>query len=601
MGTEGVRGAVVCLLGFMAPGACTAVRAQKEARPLRVELLSAHAIASVTMTPLAQHETLMLCSGCRPKAIRKPVTATARGGAVDLGAGVTMKEVELEGAFGVQANGARAISAAGEWTLRVEHGELRVLLKMDSERYVALALQGEAGANEPLESLKAMAIAVRTFALENTARHRGEGFDLCDSTHCQALKFGKTSELVERAVRETAGETLWFGARRALVFYTQNCGGKSEDARQAWPGTRATYLKARADPYCTRHGAAEWHAEVSVTDLQRVAAEAGWKLPAQIGVVRVSRRTDAGRVMRLEFSGDGAAVPVTASSLRFALNRALGWNQLRSDWYSVTLHGGVLRFDGRGYGHGVGLCQAGATQMAVEGHTSAEILEFYFPGTKVGLHAQGGVWHAIHEAGWTLWSSADGAGLAEAGNKAWTRARALYPPQAPDVEPEVWEEPATELFREQTGEPGWVLASTQGTKVFLQPREVLQKGGREEGTLLHEFLHVLVESEASPRTPLWLREGLVETLAGSHALQGSGMADDRRVLDTSLAHPANQAESQHAHAAAGRLAGALVAEEGLERVRSWVRSGDLPDAVVRTLTPARERESAPARDPSTQR
>ena len=277
-------------------------------------------------------------------------------------------EVQVEGAFRVQPDGgAKAIAAAGMWRLRAVRGELRMALTMDSERYVALALRGEAGAKEPIESLKAMAIAVRTFALENTERHRADGFDLCNSTHCQVLKFGKPSELVERAVRETAGETLWYGTRRALVFYTQNCGGESEDASQAWPGTRAPYLKSHADPYCRRRGAAQWHAEIALADLEHAAQSAGWKLPQRIDAVKVTKRTDEGRVLRLEFSGGGPGVAVRASSLRFGLNRTLGGNQLRSDWYTVVLRGGVLRFDGRGYGHGVGLCQAGAKEMGVEG------------------------------------------------------------------------------------------------------------------------------------------------------------------------------------------------------------------------------------------
>ena len=462
-----MRAAGALLLGAVVGGACGFAQSQEDAaRPLTVELFSPHRITSVTMMPLGQHETAKLCGGCRQKAVRKALIAKVRGDAVELGAGQRSNEVEVDGAFRIEPDGgAKALSAAGVWKLRAVHGELRVVLTMDSERYVALALRGEAGAKEPLESLKAMAIAVRTFALENAQRHRGEGFDLCDSTHCQVLKFGTPSELVERAVRETAGETLWFGARRALVFYTQNCGGESEDASQAWPGTRAPYLKAHADPYCTRHGTAQWHAEIAVSDLERVAQSAGWKLPRQIDAVRVIRRTDTGRVLRLEFLGDGVAGPVTASSLRFALNRELGWNQLRSDWYSVTLRGGLLDFDGRGHGHGVGLCQAGATEMAAEGHSAADILGFYFPGTRVGVTAEGGVWQSRREAGWTVWSTGSSAELVKKGDEAWAKARALYPPRG-EVEPELWAMPTTELFRQRTSEPGWILASTPGNADF---------------------------------------------------------------------------------------------------------------------------------------
>ncbi len=603
MGTASVRAAAILLFGSLACGACCVAQSRdSSARQLVVELFTAHSIASLKITPLGQNETMKMCPGCRVKAVQRPLTATVRGDALELGSGEHARQLELEGAFRVQPDGgAKTIGAAGVWKLSVAHGAMRVLLTMDSERYVALALRGEAGAQEPLESLKAMAIAVRTFAFRNADRHRGDGFNLCDSTHCQALKFGMPSDLVERAVRETAGETLWFGARRALVFYTQNCGGETEDARQAWPGTVAPYLKAHADPYCTRRGPAGWHAEIAVGNLERVAQSQGWKLPGRIDAVRVTRRTNGGRVLRLQIAGAGASVPVTASSLRFALNRALGWNQLRSDWYTVTLQGGMLRFDGRGYGHGVGLCQAGATEMAPEAHSAAEILQFYFPGTKVGVTAEGGVWQASRESGWTLWSTADAAELAKVGDEAWAKARALYPSRETEVEPEVWEMPTTELFRQATREPGWMLASTQSALVFLQPEEVLRGGGQEENTLLHEFLHVLVESEGSAQTPLWLREGIVEAVAQGPDAREAGARGDVRVLEAALARPASQAESQRAHAQAARLVNGLIARYGLDQVRQWVRSGRVPESAITMLALVPGSAAARGLAPSTQR
>jgi len=147
------------------------------------------------------------------------------------------------------------------------------------------------------------------------------------------------------------------------------------------------------------------------------------------------------------------------------------------------------------------------------------------------------------------------------------------------------------LFRQATGEPGWMLASTQGARVFLQPEAVLRRDGKEDSTLLHEFLHVLVESEASAQSPLWLREGLVEALAEGKPVSAPATRVDVRALEVALMRPASQAESQRAHADAARLAEALIAQRGLDEVRQWVRSGNVPDAAIRTLAlvPASER------------
>ena len=76
---------------------------------------------------------------------------------------------------------------------------------------------------------------------------------------------------------------------------------------------------------------------------------------------------------------------VSASALRFGIGRTLGWNLVRSDAYDLGVRNGALVFDGRGHGHGVGLCQEGGAEMAAEGKAVHEILAFYFPGTTVRI------------------------------------------------------------------------------------------------------------------------------------------------------------------------------------------------------------------------
>jgi stage II sporulation protein D len=564
----------------------------QEARQLTVQVFSARSFSSLTISPLGDNEWIRACHTCERKALGAPLIAKVNAGSIVLSSGMRSQDIELEGSFRMQPDGAeRKIAAAGVWRLKLSHGEMYLLLTLDSERYVALALNGEADPNEQLESLKAMAVTMRTYALENANRHSKEGFNLCDSTHCQALRFGEISPAIKEAVLETAGEMLWYRGRRATVFYTQNCGGESEDAGSVWTKLDAPYLKAHSDPYCARHALSQWHAEISVSQMQMVFRKQGWKLPSTIEAVHIAKRTRAGRVAELEFSGEGMSIPVTASSLRFAMDRSLGWNQLRSDGYTVSLNNGVLHFNGKGYGHGVGLCQAGAFEMATEGHSYREILSFYFPGTSIGITAKDSGWQAMQGSGLTLYTVAPQPALLQEAKTEWNRAQTLFPPRAP-IKPVIRQFPTTELFRQSTGEPGWVLASAQGTKVFLQPMSVLQKTGREDGTLLHEFLHLLIEQESSPQAPLWLREGLVEALAEPAVSRSNTITTNN--LDALLAHPASQADSQRAHTDAEHLAQSLLARYGLEQVRQWLRSEHLPDEVVRMLP---QLESSPSTRP----
>ena len=269
----------------------------------------------------------------------------------------------------------------GKWTIAWRRDGLRVLLTLPSENYVVAALNGEAAPDEPMASLKAMAISMRTFALLNANRHHAEGFGLCDSTHCQALRLGKARPEVERAVRETAGETLWFGGRRAHVYYTQHCGGMSEPAERRLAGGAGAVTSRGIMPIliaCAVPQPSGTHRLRSL-ELSSNFSGPGLAHALPIEAIRVTRRSAGGRAELLEVTGQGAPARLSASSFRFAVDRALGWNQMRSDWYEASVSGASLEIAGRGYGHGVGLCQAGAYEMAAEGHSETEILRFLLP------------------------------------------------------------------------------------------------------------------------------------------------------------------------------------------------------------------------------
>jgi stage II sporulation protein D len=533
--------------------------APESARDLTVELFSAQPVTHLTATSLNDPKT--------------PIE-------VDQG---LLKPLSLSGRFRMQVPGEEPVVAAGKWFITSQQDRLRVLLTLPSESYVQAALNGEAADDEPMASLKAMAISMRTFALENANRHHAQGFGLCDSTHCQALRLGKPRPEVELAVRETAGETLWSGDQRAHIYYTQHCGGISESAAAVWPAEQASYLAGnRTDPYCLRRSHAEWHTAISLTQLSDIFRAQGWHVPSPITDIRVVRRSPEGRAELFEVTGRGAPAQLSASSFRFAVDRQLGWNRVRSDWYTATVSGGVVDLRGKGYGHGVGLCQAGAYEMATEDKTEKEILNFYFPGTVAGITAADHGWQKTPARGWTLLTTDPAGTLLAEGNAAWAKAQSLFAGTPGGKEPTVQEFPTTELFRQTTGEPGWTLASTRDNRVFLQPAAVRQNNGGTGPVLLHEFLHVLVEQQAGENAPLWLREGLVEFLAGSQKEDSKLIDLPVSEVNTALAHPSDAGVSRHAHQVAALMTAHLCAHYGMPAVRDFLRYG-VPSEAMRTL------------------
>lgn len=590
-----------------------------EARDVSVRLFSTAPARGVELASASA--AVRLCGSCAAEVLRSPVGISVSGDGAHLTAGGrTTDRVSAEGDVRITVEDGRSAHVAGRWSLSAAQDGLHIVVEVPSERYVMAVLQAEAAADEPAESLKALAVVVRSFAMQNPQRHGIEG--LCDSTHCQALRFDAVPARVRAAVEATAGETLWFGAgspRQVSAYFTQACGGTSEDAAALWGGERSPWLPTHPDPFCVRQPAL-WHAEFGLEQVRSALAGEGVPVPPLLAGVRVAQRDASGRVVRLALvskEGDRAAneaggnappgveqrwsagsagrgsLAVSAAIFRFALNRAFGWNQLRSDAYRVGLKGGRLLFEGRGYGHGVGLCQAGARAAAQEGRSYRQILQFYFPGTSVRVLPGDTGWATRQANGWTLRATSLGNEWVSAGNAAWARARATFPVEHADM-PLLTVFPTTELFRQGTGEPGWELAATRGTAVMLQPYAVIVRSSCQatfptrapghpparpgpgidqscvESLLLHELLHALVESEATARAPLWLREGLVEVLAGERCGRAiAGVAD----VDAALQRAGSMAESQRAHAAACMIVQRAVARYGLPSVRGWLRGG----------------------------
>src|SRR5262249_23713032 len=144
---------------------------------------------------------------------------------------------------------------------------------MPIETYVSRVLAGEAARGSAPAALEALAITIRTFALANLGRHRADGFDLCDQTHCQVLR--PATEATERAGHVTAGKVLLYRGAPAHVFYAASCGGRTERPSAVWPGAEdPPFLPSRADP---AEDLMLWSSEVSLDSLERALLAAGFR------------------------------------------------------------------------------------------------------------------------------------------------------------------------------------------------------------------------------------------------------------------------------------------------------------------------------------
>jgi stage II sporulation protein D len=486
----------------------------------------------------------------------------------------TSKQVFIEGDYRVEPGDGLTLGIKFPLEIRADGPRLKVFMTLPMEDYVAAALAGESGNFQQQESLKAMAVAVRSYAAHFRQRHGSEGFDFCDSTHCQTLNFKGISPRIRAAVEATRGEMLWHEGSPAATFYHQNCGGTIAAAHEAWPGLRAPYLKQQADVYCIRGTPLPWKAQLDRRQLETALRSQGLLVPEQWSKLEIVSRTPSGRVLKLAFrSPAGDPQLISASSLRFAIGRSFGWNQVRSDLYDIVTTNDSVIFSGRGAGHGVGLCQAGAEEMAREGKSYKQILAFYYPGASLGVSAKGLAWQARDTDRFQLLSVQP-----EEDADVLSTAQKILPALESDLgwkldfKPQLKVYPTLDTYRDSTGQPGWIAAFTRGHTISLQPTAMLEKKSALESTLRHEFTHLLIEQRAHAGTPLWFREGLALYFAdANHNSQPLQMTEAQ--IEQVLENPQDRERIERGYAAARTRVGQMIQQNGRETVLLWLTNG----------------------------
>jgi stage II sporulation protein D len=555
---------------------------------LRIGLWTLWHDREITVAPPQESSAVYrLCENCAASPLTGPMRIRASEARLALDDKREAGTVWLTGPVTLTAHG-ETLTLRNPLRISARSGELVFAAILPVETYVERVVASESGPADGPESLKALAIVVRTFALHQAHGHTD--YDLCDSTHCQLLHWGGNSErqaAAHAATLATAGETLWFHGQRAQAWFHQNCGGRTASPQEVWPATTAQgrelaskpvpWLISRIDPYCTSSGAREWSAEISASDLTAALARAGLARPGWSNLT-VVRRGESGRAVVLALD----SAQISAEDFRLAVGRSLGWSRILSAWFEVSRQGDRFLFHGRGSGHGVGLCQAGAAAMSAQGRDSIQILAQYFPGAIAADESTGQPWQRLQGQGYVLetLNPADSADLAPLNHAlAEAEARSGLPSTQPVT---VRAFPSTRAFRDATLAPGWVAAFTEGNWIATQPLSTLAVRKLLAPVLRHEFLHALVEARAAPATPLWFREGIVEALDNESKRDGPAPTLKLDQIDRALAHAATESQSQVAHRAAAWYAALLLAHFGRDQVIGWLRTG-LPGSALAGL------------------
>lgn len=246
-----------------------------------------------------------------------------------------------------------------------------LIAQEDFRRYLIGVVGHEMPRSWPLETLKAQAVAARSYALAVQAERRQEDWHVEASIEDQVFRSVDENRedlrVAREAVIQTDGRVLRTGAGRLVkAYYHSDCGGRTLSAKQVWGDGQDT--GTAVDEFCPSNPKAQWEVSFPASELARK-----FSLDSALASLSLEKGRAGAQIVRL--AGERGQREVAANDFRLKL----GSTDLRSTNFEVTVNGGQVNFKGRGFGHGVGLCQWGSRTLGLRGRTSDEILAHYYP------------------------------------------------------------------------------------------------------------------------------------------------------------------------------------------------------------------------------
>jgi stage II sporulation protein D len=274
-----------------------------------------------------------------------------------------------EDSFSLRVNGIRQYYS-GDLHCYGDLGSLVLINLCDIESYIAGVVRAEGGSGKNIEYCKTQAVIARTYMYKYFKKHVTDRFNLCDNTHCQVFNGTSNDTMIIRAALETKGQVILTPDSTLITAaFHSNCGGETSPSEYVWL-TSQPYLRKVTDPFCTGSRNAKWQATMSLEEWRNYLEKMGYKgdesNPAVLNFSQKARQTD--------FKAGSFSIPL------YQMRADL---KLRSTFFSFTATGDSLVFNGRGYGHGVGLCQEGAMMMALKGFDYRQIINFYYSGVVI--------------------------------------------------------------------------------------------------------------------------------------------------------------------------------------------------------------------------
>jgi stage II sporulation protein D len=275
----------------------------------------------------------------------------------------------------------RKISGKFYLVWNAKNQAIDVIYPMDIDKYLLGVVPAEMPSSWPLEALKAQVVASRSYVLAQMQNQSNRHFDVDSSVMDQVFNKKKFESLpqslqqkIRDAISQTQGEVLFKDKKIFKTYFHARCGGHTEDPQTVWNDTWK--WQGRPDPYCDIGTAQNWSYSVSLDHLAHFYSNESGQAVGKITKIVSGNKTLSGRADHIFlFFEDGRIRRWSTQNMR----QEVGFSNIKSTLFNIVLTKETVSFQGKGFGHGVGLCQHGTRQMARLGKKHNDILEFYYP------------------------------------------------------------------------------------------------------------------------------------------------------------------------------------------------------------------------------
>jgi len=249
--------------------------------------------------------------------------------------------------------------------------KLRFVNHVAMEDYLTGVLKGEAGLDKPVEMYKVHAVISRTYALKNRSKHRVDGLNVCDQVHCQVYKgyWGHYEDIFE-GVKQTEGEVIYDEQNQLIdALFHSNCGGQTLNSEDVWTN-KLNYCRSKPDSFCFYMKNADWVKEFKTTDFTDYLNKS----------FNVSKSIFQSSDTLYHYQSEKRNNHWKLENKNISFKQMRADLELKSAYFDVYQMGDKIQLIGKGFGHGVGLCQEGAICMAEYGYSYEQIIKHFYEG-----------------------------------------------------------------------------------------------------------------------------------------------------------------------------------------------------------------------------